>query len=192
MLYTGGKWPVWYTPSTRVIPTKKTQTITFDAIADRYSNQGDLTLAATCTSNLPVSFQVRNGPATLSNSVLKFNGAGTVTIRAVQDGNDQFAAATFVEQSFKVLVVTEIDPLWANAVKLYPNPAHTTLTVELPGAETFESLSLQTLAGATVVQPALRARQRSTTLEVGHLPKGIYLLRIQTLSGTATKKVVKE
>lgn len=190
VLYTGAKWPVWYTLATR--PVKTAQSITFDAITDRYINQGDLTLKATCSSNLPVSFQVRSGSATLTGTTLKFNGVGTVTVRAYQNGNTQFAAATPIDRTFQVLVVTETDPLWADAVKLYPNPAHTTLTVELPGTETFEKASFQTLTGATVMQPTIRTRQRTATFEIGHLPKGLYLLHIQTPNGTATKKVMKE
>ena len=192
VLYTGAKWPVWYTQATRVIPTKTAQTITFDAIADRYTNQGDMVLKATCSSNLSVGFLVRSGPATLSGSTLKFSGAGTVTVRAYQDGNDQFAAATSIDRTFQVLLVTETEPVWADAVTLYPNPAHTTLTVDLPGTETFESVSLRTLTGATVLQPAIRARQRTATVDVGHLPRGLYILRIQTPNGVADKKIMKE
>ena len=192
VLYTGAKWPVWYTQATRALPTKLAQTITFNAIPDRYINQGDMTLAATCSSNLPVSYQVKSGPATLTNSTLRFSGTGTVTVRAYQDGNTQYNAATAVEQSFKLLAVTGTEPLWSDAVSLYPNPAHTTLTLELPATETIDRLSIQTPTGATVLQPAIRARQHSVTLEIGPLPKGLYLLQIQTPTGTATKKVVKE
>ncbi|UFH54623.1 M4 family metallopeptidase [Spirosoma sp. KNUC1025] len=192
VLYSGAKWPVWYTQATRVIPTKTAQTITFDAITDRYVNQGDLSLKATCSSNLAVSFLVRSGPATLTGSTLKFSGPGTVTIRAYQDGNDLFAAATPIDRTFQVLVVTETEPALADAVTIYPNPANTTLTVDLSGKETFESLSLRTLTGQTILQPNLRGRQKMAILEVGHLPKGLYLLHIQTPTGTATKKVLKD
>ena len=192
VLYTGAKWPVWYTQATRALPTKLAQTITFDAIVDRYLNQGDLTLNATCSSNLPVSYEVKSGQATLTNSILKFTGTGTVTIRAFQNGNTQYSSATAVERSFNVLAVTGTEPLWSDAVSIYPNPAHTTLTVELPGTETLERVSIQTLTGATVVQPGIRARQRTATFDVTQLPQGQYILQIQTPTGTASKKVVKE
>ncbi|GAB2528727.1 M4 family metallopeptidase [Spirosoma aerophilum] len=192
VLYTSAKWPVWYTQATRTLPAKSTQTITFNAIADRYTNQGDLTLSATCSSNLPVSFAVKSGPATLTGSTLKFIGAGTVTIRAFQTGNDLFYAATDVERSFNVLTVTGSEPLWSEALVVYPNPVNTTLTLELPGTETLERVLLQTITGSTVIQPAIQARQRTATLEVSHLPKGMYFLQIQTPTGTASRKVVKE
>jgi bacillolysin len=192
VLYTSAKWPVWYTQSTRTLPTKSTQTITFNAIADRYTNQGDLTMSATCSSNLPVSFAVKSGPATLTGSTLKFTGAGTVTIRAYQTGNDLYYAATDVVRTFNVLTVTGTEPLWSNALVVYPNPVQSTLTLELPGTETLERVLLQTLTGATVVQPTIHARQRTATVDMSQLPKGLYFLRIQTPTGTANRKVVKE
>ncbi|GAB3030609.1 M4 family metallopeptidase [Spirosoma pulveris] len=192
VLYTGAKWPVWYTQATRTLPAKSTQTITFNAIADRYTNQGDLTLSATCSSSLPVSFAVKSGPATLTGSTLKFTGAGMVTIRAYQTGNDLYYAATDVVQSFNVLTVTGAEPLWSDALVVYPNPVQSTLTLELPGTETIERVSIQSITGATVVQPAIHARQRTATVDVSRLPKGLYFLQIQTPTGTANRKVVKE
>ena len=171
VLYTGAKWPVWYTQGTRTIVQKAAQTITFNAIADRYSNQGDLTLSATCSSSLPVSFLVKSGPATLTASTLKFTGVGLITVQAIQTGNDQFAAATPIERSFNVLTVTGLEPYWADALAIYPNPAGNTLTVDLPGSQTIEQLSLKTLTGTTVAQPVLRARQHTATVEVGHCQK---------------------
>lgn len=193
VLYTGAKWPVWYTQATRVIPTRTAQTITFDPITDRYSNQGDLTLRATASSGLTVAFSVRSGPATLNTgNVLKFTGAGAVTIRASQEGSSLFFAATPVDRTFQVLTVTGLEPAWSDAMVVYPNPAQTSLTVELPATETLENLSLRTLGGASVAQPAFRPRQRTATVEIGHLPKGMYLLQVQTPTGTAQRKVVKE
>ncbi len=192
LLYESAKWPVWYTQSNRVIPTKTAQTITFDAISDRYVNQGDLTLKATCSSNLAVSFQVKNGPATLSGSTLKFTGVGAVTIRAFQSGNDQFSAATDVERTFSVLAVLGTEPAWADALSVYPNPVGNTLTIDLPTTERIEQLSIRSLTGATLLQPAIRARQQSVTFDVGQLPKGLYILQVQTPNGAANRKIVKE
>ena len=192
VVYQGAKWPVWYTQATRVLPTKTAQTITFDAIADRYIDQGTMTLKATSSANLPVSFLVRSGPATLTGSTMRFSAPGTVTVRAYHDGNDLFLAATPVDRTFAVLVVTGLEPAWSDALFVYPNPAHTLLTVELPSTDIIESLTLTTMTGINVLQPALRARQHTTTLEMGHLPKGVYMLRIQTPNGPVNKKIVKE
>ncbi|WP_080054112.1 M4 family metallopeptidase [Spirosoma aerolatum] len=190
VLYTGAKWPVWYTTAARA--QKTAQTITFDAISDRYVNQGDLVLKATCSSNLTVGFLVKSGPATLSGSTLKFNGVGKVTVQAFQNGNDQYAAASTVERTFNILAVTGTEPAWADALSVYPNPVNTTLTVELPGTETIERLSIRTLTGATVLQPLVRDRQRNATLDISQLPKGFYVLEVQTVNGKANRKLIKE
>lgn len=192
VLYTSAKWPVWYTQGTRDLPTKTAQTITFDVIADRYLNQGDLALKATSSSNLAVSFSVRSGPATLSGSTLKFTGIGAVTVRAYQDGNSQYAAATPVDRTFSILAVTGTEPTWADALSVYPNPVSSTLTVELPVTETLDAVSLKAISGATVVQPGIKAHQKTLTLDVSQLPKGLYLLQVETASGTANRKIVKE
>ena len=193
VLYQGAKWPVWYTQATRALPAAKTaQTITFGAIADRYANQGDLTLRATSSAGLPVSFQVRSGLASLTGSTMRFSGPGTVTVRAYHDGNDLFQAATPVDRTFAVLVVTGLEPVWSDALSVYPNPAQTLLTIELPNTETIEQLTLSALTGEHVLKPAVRARPHTATLEMGHLPKGLYVLCIQTPNGTVHRKILKE
>jgi len=193
VLYEGAKWPVWYSQTARTLPSKTTQTLTFDAIADRYTDQGNLTLRATASSGLPVRFQVMSGPASLTvGNIMVFNSTGKVTVRAFQDGNTQFYEATTADNSFNVLAVLGLEPAWSDALSVYPNPVQQTLVVELPATETLEQLSLKSLTGATLLQPDLRPRQRTATLDLSNLPKGMYLLRIQTPSGTAHRKVVKE
>ncbi|RYC67256.1 M4 family metallopeptidase [Spirosoma sordidisoli] len=193
VLYTGAKWPVWYTQATRVLPTKTTQTITFDAIPDRYTDQGDMTLRATSSAGLSVGFQVIGGPAVLTSAnILKINAAGAVKVRAYQEGNTLFYAATPVERTFTVLAVTGTEPAWSEAMSVYPNPTRATLTVDLPASETLEAISLRSVSGAIVTQPAIRGRQRTATLDLQHLPKGLYFLHVQTPSGTAHRKVMKD
>ena len=79
------------------------QTITFASLADRTSNSGSFTLAATASSGLPVTFTVVSGPALLSGNVVDLTGAtGTVKIRASQTGNATYAAATDVDVAFAI------------------------------------------------------------------------------------------
>ena len=78
------------------------QTITFPAIADRTFGDLQIPLAAAATSGLDVSFNVLNGPASLSSNLLTLTGAGGVTVRASQAGDDQFNAAPAVDRSFYV------------------------------------------------------------------------------------------
>ena len=185
------KWPVWYSQSARVLPTKTAQTITFNSLPNRYMGDPDFTLTATSSAGLACLFTLRSGPAELTGNKVKMTGPGTVTIRAYQDGNSQFLAATSVDRTFTVLAVLGLEPDWADALKLYPIPAQNQLTVEVPASVFIEAVSLSNLNGATVLRES--ARQKSTvTLSVGDLPKGVYVLTVQTGKGAVSRKVMKE
>jgi probable HAF family extracellular repeat protein len=82
--------------------TKTAQTITFGVLPSVTYGVAPITLSASASSTLPVSFAVTSGPATLSGTTLTIAGAGTVTITASQAGNATYAAATPVVRSFTV------------------------------------------------------------------------------------------
>ncbi|WP_395753590.1 autotransporter-associated beta strand repeat-containing protein [Prosthecobacter sp.] len=84
--------------------TQAAQTITF-ANPGTQSAGTPLTLSATASSGLTVRFSVVGGPAQIddsANTLVKFTGSGSVTIRASQSGSSTFAAATSVTQTFTV------------------------------------------------------------------------------------------
>jgi len=76
------------------------QTITFGSLSQQKQGDAPFPLNATADSGLPVSFSIVSGPATLSGNILVLNGWGTVTVSASQPGNNSYAAATSVSQSF--------------------------------------------------------------------------------------------
>ena len=79
------------------------QSITFAPLPNRLTSEPSFAVAATASSGLPVSFSVASGPATISGATVSLTGtAGTVTIRAAQPGNSNYAAAADVIQSFQV------------------------------------------------------------------------------------------
>jgi CSLREA domain-containing protein len=61
-----------------------------------------ITLVATATSGLPVTFTVLSGPATISDNILTITGTGTIVIAANQGGNINYPAATQVTHSIIV------------------------------------------------------------------------------------------
>jgi hypothetical protein len=77
------------------------QTITFFNPGPQ-NYRSPLTLAATASSSLAVSYTVTSGPATLNGSTLTFTGTGAVTILATQIGNSNYSAATPVSVTFMV------------------------------------------------------------------------------------------
>jgi hypothetical protein len=81
--------------------TAAAQTITFGALPNVTYGVGPITLGASASSSLPVSYAV-TGPATVAGSTLTITGAGLVTVTASQAGNTDYAAATPVSQPFTV------------------------------------------------------------------------------------------
>lgn len=82
-------------------PQKASQSIAFASLANVPANAGAISLAASASSGLPISYVV-SGPAALSGNALMLSGAaGTVTVRAIQPGNDNFTAAE-VARSFAI------------------------------------------------------------------------------------------
>ena len=66
-----------------------------------------ITLAATSTSGLPITYTILSGPATLSGGTLTVTGVGTIVVRASQPGNVLFAPAAPVNVTFSAV---ESDP----------------------------------------------------------------------------------
>jgi hypothetical protein len=83
-------------------PEKQNQTISFAELEDRTFGDEPITLSATASSGLPVSFRLVSGPATLEDNVLPLTGAGEVVVQALQGGNDTYNAAPPVQRSFFV------------------------------------------------------------------------------------------
>jgi hypothetical protein len=68
------------------------------------TKSGPLTLQATTTAGLPLTYTLVSGPATLSGTTLTFNGTpGVVIIQVSQPGNANNAAATSATITFTIL-----------------------------------------------------------------------------------------
>ena len=81
---------------------KGSQTINFPVIPQKTYGDPPLTLAATASSGLPVTFSLVSGPAALNGSTLNLFAAGNVVIRARQSGDVNYNAATPVDQTIIV------------------------------------------------------------------------------------------
>jgi hypothetical protein len=120
-----------------------------------------LTLSATATSGLPVTFRVLSGPATVTGATLTLTGYGTVLVAADQPGNTLYDPAPEVSQS--VLVVDNRITITLTGT---PNP------VFLHNPITFTS---------TVTSPA-----GNPTGTILFLDGGVPLTTVPLASGSAT------
>ena len=77
---------------------QRTQSIAFPEIGTQcWTNS--VILEATASSGLEVEFQVLDGPGIIEAGTLRFTGIGTVTVEAVQPGNEAWSAAVPVMQN---------------------------------------------------------------------------------------------
>jgi hypothetical protein len=83
---------------------KRSQTITFGSIANKQPGGANFSVSATSSSGLPVSFtSLDTSTATVTaNGTVSIVAAGSATIRASQDGNDTYAPAAHIEQTFMI------------------------------------------------------------------------------------------
>jgi sugar lactone lactonase YvrE len=124
------------------------QSITFPNPGTQTYGEAPITLTASATSNLTVTYQVISGPASVSGSTLTINGAGQVTVEADQTGNAQYAAATPVQDTFTVNKATATVTL-SNLTQTYTGSALTpTATTNPPGLGIGWTNAPQTNAGS--------------------------------------------
>jgi hypothetical protein len=84
------------------VVNKADQTINFGALAGKTFGAADFTVSASASSELNVGLSIVSGPATITGNTVHITGAGTVTVRASQAGDDNHNAAPDVDQSFDV------------------------------------------------------------------------------------------
>jgi YVTN family beta-propeller protein len=106
---------------------KLSQTITFTQPTTPVTyGVAPITLSATATSELPVSFAVTSGPATVNGTALTITGAGTVVVEARQPGDSIYVAAISVAQTIVVDKATaSVTPTAAGKTYGHPDPIFT-------------------------------------------------------------------
>ena len=129
------------------------QTISLPPISTQVYGVAPITLTATSSSNLPVTYIVVSGPATISGSFLTITGAGLVDVEADQVGNATYAPATPVDDSFSVTpALLTVTPTYATMPYGGPLP---TLTASYSGFVNGDTVaSLTTPATVTTTATA--------------------------------------
>jgi outer membrane protein OmpA-like peptidoglycan-associated protein len=106
-------------------PSPGSQSITFGAPADTRVDQGPVSLSATASSGLTVSFASSTpSVCTVSGSSVTLLTTGTCTITASQTGNSSYSAAADVQRSFAVTAV----PAPGTQSISFPQPADVAVT----------------------------------------------------------------
>lgn len=104
-------------------------------------------------------------------------------VTAIWDGRETgFSNPVFLGPTVGI----EEQPIVNQSVNVYPNPVKDQLTVH---GKALRYVSLVTLTGTTIFES--NAQGESLVIEMGALPQGLYLLRIQHKDGIEVVKVMK-
>ena len=84
-----------------VVVVPGSQTITFGPLPGATEGDGPITLTATASSGLPVTYTV-TGPCSVAGAILTLTGVGTCSVTAHQDGDSSWDAAPPVTVAFAI------------------------------------------------------------------------------------------
>ena len=79
------------------VVSKAAQTLAFGPIGSKNFGDAPVSISATSSAGLPVTYSVVSGPGSLAGKLLSLTGAGEVVIQASQAGNDLYQAASVVQ-----------------------------------------------------------------------------------------------
>lgn len=145
-----------------------------------------ITLNATATSGLPVTYRLLSGPATLSGNSLTINDEGRIIIEVRQEGNEMYQPVSR-ELIFDIQNVTAIgEPI--ELVEIYPNP--TTGWVHVKDATNKNvRLGLLDLQGRQLMSTEFTGE---TTVDMSTLNQGLYVMVMEREGRTVRRKVVRK
>ena len=104
-------------------------TISFGTLSDQVLGSAPITLSATGTSGVPVTFaSTKPGVCTVAGNVATLTGAGKCSITASEAANPFYSAAAPVTESFNVTVVTPaVTSITPNTVPVFSGPTSVTI-----------------------------------------------------------------
>lgn len=158
-------------------------TINYQAVADFIAEQNGNTIQLTNTSNNAeqISWLFPDGTtSTLLQTTYSLQPEDDPSIQLIASNR---CSSDTITQSF---ISTSNQYLTTPEFLVYPNPVTNTLTIQLTKAG--EAIELLTTAGRSILrQPATASLEQ--TVDVSHLPSGVYLMRVKFSDGVLNKVV---
>ncbi|MCZ4693573.1 T9SS C-terminal target domain-containing protein [Ancylomarina euxinus] len=167
---------------------KKGQEITFVNAPTISRVNMTLELKAIASSGLKVNYEILSGGAKLIGNTISFYEVGTVTIKAIQPGNDEYEAC---EKTIEIQVdfATGIEDILDSSAQIYPNPVETEMVIK------FASIEERTIR-IFDLQGRLKLEKETTStaerLNLSKFKSGMYLMKVQSVSGSFTYKIIKK
>jgi uncharacterized repeat protein (TIGR03803 family) len=156
------------------------QTVAFDELTDKTTEDESFDLNAVSTSGLPVTYTSSNpSVATISGSTLDIKGAGTTTITAQQLGAINYHPSPPVARTLTVTsVVVGIEEYYEIGTYPYPNPANEDFTIEIKDERniTKEGVLLVDALGRSTAISVEKLDNSKYRCNTGNVPPGLYFI----------------
>ncbi|MFA9372158.1 MAG: T9SS type A sorting domain-containing protein [Labilibaculum antarcticum] len=167
---------------------KRDQSIDFINAPTTVKANDVIELNATATSGLEVTFELISGDASIDGHMITFNQEGTVEIKAIQAGNDEYKPA---EATIKITVdiATGINDVLKSSIQVYPNPVITDLNISFDKNED-RMIYIYDAKGQIRLQQ--KSYSNSEQLNISDFKSGMYILKIQSESGAVSYKILKQ
>ncbi len=163
---------------------KADQEIIIIPITDKTVEDSFFEIEAENSSGLPLSFEI-TGPASLNgNEVILDGTVGQVKIVVSNPGNENYNAAE-TSLSFNVIDVDVLGVAHNSQLIVYPNPAHSTMKLELDAQVT--QLNVFDSSGKSVNVNRITMNE----VDVSTLPNGNYILLVRTDNRILRRRFVK-
>lgn len=163
---------------------KADQTINFAQIPTVHVDDV-VTLEAESDIDLDVEFTITEGEATISGNQLTLTKVGTLTIKAFNNGNNNYNGA-FTTQTINVEKATSVEFNIDEVVKIYPNPANDVIYFNVKDI-TNTKILFYTSTGKLVRSDVLKSEN---SLNISDMKSGVYYLLIKTKNKTLNQKIV--
>jgi hypothetical protein len=120
--------------------------------------------------------------------------SGNITITNTDNSSSVYALSDLRYLSFTDFTVSieEPQPVQSQRLSAYPCPASNLLNIDLTGMDRGEgTLSIHNIEGITVLKRQVN-HAGVLSLDIGHLPAGIYLCRYNNGVEVKTIKIIKQ
>ncbi|MDA3866985.1 MAG: T9SS type A sorting domain-containing protein, partial [Salinivirgaceae bacterium] len=172
---------------------KYSQTITFDALVDKTTDDVDFDPGATSSLGLDITYFSDNDlVATIVNNQVHIVGAGTTNIIAAQLGNDTVYAAAPVDQTLTVTQATGIKETELAKFNMYPNPATDILTIDIENISYSENIEISIIDLNGKIVYSENIENSNCKINISDYTAGLYFVELKTPGNIHKRKLIIE
>jgi len=139
-----------------------------------------------CTS-LTLITNLNPVPVEITPSVFYIINLSECTLQVPMGSVSDYQSADVWKEFNIVGINVGIENIKNSIIKIYPNPMAGFLRIE--SELRIESVVIYDISGKT---QKVESRKSENTIDISHLPAGVYFVRLSTEAGEVTKKVLKE